>query len=230
MLISLWSDKGGAAKTTLAIQVAARLRARAIDLDYQRDFLEWAKLADFPCEDFAPPQGQHCSEELLERRAARLIAAAQDDTGIWIADSRPGTDPENLQAMGYSQLVIIPCRTDKRDLRALARSLDEVNEVRASGNPGLLAGVVVAALRDNALDRNASLGLQAVCSSMGEHFLGEMKDRTVYKQTYQAGTHVKDGPGGEEIEAIVQRIRGILPDMPPVAGRAPKSTAMSVAA
>jgi cellulose biosynthesis protein BcsQ len=214
MLISLWSDKGGSAKTTLAIQLAARLRAPAIDLDYQRDFLDWAVGAGFPCEDFAPPEGERCSDELFEKRSARLIRAAQEE-GVWIADSRPGTEPENLQAMGYAQLVIIPSRTDKRDLRALARALESVSLVRENGNPGLKAGVVVAAVRDCAIDRNASLGLQAVCASMGEHFLGEMKERTIYKQTYQAGTYVKDGPGGEEVDAILNRIRSILPALPP---------------
>jgi cellulose biosynthesis protein BcsQ len=215
MLISTWSDKGGVAKTTLAIQLAARFGARMIDLDYQRDLLDWAQNSGFPCEDLAPPDGQHCSEELFARRTKRLIEAATD-SDLWIADSRPGTESENLQAMGFSQLVIIPCRTDKRDLRALARALDAVSGVRENGNPALQAGVIVAALRDSALDRNASLGLQAVCSSMGEHFLGEMKDRTVYKQTYQAGTYVKDGPGGQEMDSIAQRVRALLPNLPPI--------------
>jgi cellulose biosynthesis protein BcsQ len=206
MLICTWSDKGGAGKTTLAIELGSYLKAKLLDLDRQGDLWRWAGRAGHPCE--------HLNPESLsaDQITARLVAAAEDDA-LWLADSRCGRAPEELRGMAFSQAVIIPARSGDQDLVALSRALSDVKRVRANGNPGLKAGIVLNASSQNRRrDRNTEEGLRAVCMTSGETYLGKIKDRLVYPDAYSQGKTAFgiDGGAKDELAEIFTNLTTLI--------------------
>jgi len=195
MLISTWSDKGGTGKTTLAILAGLHLDAQLLDLDPQGDLLRWAEKANRPC-----------SKVLNE---ATLIAAAKGSP-ITVVDCPPGRHPSSLQGMAFSQIVVIPTRSGDADLVALARALDAVASVKANGNPRLVPAVVLNAIRDTSRAHGIAKAL-AVPSNYT--YIGELKERVAYEESYSEGTSVLDAPNtlaATEAKALLARLDRII--------------------
>ena len=95
MRISVYSEKGGAGKSTLAVALAFAFDLPIIDLD---------------------PMGVS-SGHLRLRDATKL---RQDG---WIADFPAGTDLTHTQYLRDADLVIVPCRPTYPDLKGLGQTL-----------------------------------------------------------------------------------------------------------
>lgn len=200
MLISTWSDKGGTGKTTIAIVIAEFFGAQILDLDPQGDIDRWADRA-----------GRRCLKLSASKSAdttATLIQAAEAPT-LTVVDCPPGHDTAALQGMAFSQLVVVPTRSGDADLIALARALEAVKLVRANGNPDLRIGVVLNAIRETGRARGIS---QALKVASGYDYLGEIKERLAYEESYSTGTTVlaQPGPASQEVRSIMNRIQTIL--------------------
>jgi chromosome partitioning protein len=122
-IIAILSQKGGAGKTTLAINLAvlaSRLKKQTaiIDLDPQVSATNWHdnRSAEHP--------------SVVSAQAARLqqVVDAAEDAGanlIWL-DTAPHSESTSLAAARIADFVLIPCRPAILDLRAIGNTIDLV--------------------------------------------------------------------------------------------------------
>jgi chromosome partitioning protein len=119
--IAILSQKGGAGKTTLGLNlgVAAELKKMStaiIDLDPQASITQWgdSRGADTPI--------------VVSAQAARLpkILKTCEENGadLVIIDTAPHAERSALEAARSADLVIIPCRPSIVDLRAIGSTVD----------------------------------------------------------------------------------------------------------
>ncbi len=121
--IAVISQKGGSGKTTLALHLAVASAATGrntavIDLDPQASAAKWSdrREAELPV--------------VLSAHASRLEHEMQrvKDAGceILFLDTAPHSDSAALQAVGLSNLVLVPCRPAILDMEAISNTLDLV--------------------------------------------------------------------------------------------------------
>lgn len=115
------SQKGGAGKSTLAINLAVEATTRGsrvliVDLDPQGNALKWAERRSETTPDVA-------AESLAS--LGRVIAAARSEGyDLVMLDTAPNADTVALQAAKAADFVLIPCRPSQFDLEAIATTLD----------------------------------------------------------------------------------------------------------
>jgi len=120
-IYSIISQKGGAGKTTIALNLASISEKRGlttviIDIDPQASATQW---------------GDNREQEkpvIISAQATRLetvIATAKENkVDVVIIDTAPHSDSASLTASRVSDVVIIPCRPSVLDLRAISQSVD----------------------------------------------------------------------------------------------------------
>jgi chromosome partitioning protein len=128
-VLSIQSQKGGAGKTTLAINLAvAAERARQatviLDLDPQASAAGWrdTRSADAPAVVSIAPG----------RLAQGLRGAEEGGAGLVIIDTPPHAEASAVAAARSADLVLIPCRPAAFDLRAIGATADAA---RVAGKP-----------------------------------------------------------------------------------------------
>ena len=126
--IAIVSGKGGAGKTTLALNLAVAASQAGdtvlvLDTDPQASASAWAdqREAGAPVVEFCPGH----------RIVRSLDQADRAGTTLAIVDTAAGAGSEALTAAGASDLVLIPCRPSLLDVAALT----------AAADTALLAGV-----------------------------------------------------------------------------------------
>jgi chromosome partitioning protein len=119
--IAIISQKGGAGKTTLALNLAVAAtrsghQCAVIDIDPQASAKCWH---DFRQDD-APV--------VVSAQAARLPeiidAARQNGAGLVIIDTAPHSESAALAAARAADLVLVPCRPSLLDLKAITTTID----------------------------------------------------------------------------------------------------------
>ncbi len=119
-IVSLVSKKGGAGKTTLAVNLAvAATKAGAftivVDLDPQACAMAWHEQRDLEHPLVVPGK----PSELMG-----LIALADMvDADMVFIDCPPGDDTAAREASAVADLAVIPCRLGVPDLRAVEQSV-----------------------------------------------------------------------------------------------------------
>ena len=114
--IALIAQKGGAGKTTVAVNlaVAAGPKTALFDLDPQESAVIWA--------DRRQDETPHV-EFLTERRLPDGLKAASTQGFILsIIDTPPAAGPQALTAAEAANLVLVPCRPSLVDLDAIRRT------------------------------------------------------------------------------------------------------------
>jgi chromosome partitioning protein len=132
MTIAIVAQKGGAGKTTLAINLAAAAErageaALIIDTDPQASACEWAswRKGDPPeVIDSAPP-----------RLAAKIAQARNQGATFIFIDTPPHADAAASKAVEAADMVLIPCRPSAFDLAAI-RTTGQL--VKLHGKPAAL--------------------------------------------------------------------------------------------
>jgi chromosome partitioning protein len=119
--LAVISQKGGAGKTTLALNLAtaaerAGLTTAVIDLDPQASAKGWHD------------QRQQDTPAVISAQAARLVevleTARAHGAELVIIDTAPHSESASLAAARAADLVLIPCRPGILDIRAIATSAD----------------------------------------------------------------------------------------------------------
>jgi chromosome partitioning protein len=119
--IAIISQKGGAGKTTMALNLAVvaeqgNKSTAVIDLDPQASAMGWGdhRKADHPA--------------VISAQAARLsqvlAAASKAGAALAIIDTAPHSESAALAAARSADLILIPCRPAILDLRAIHSTID----------------------------------------------------------------------------------------------------------
>ncbi len=120
-VLAIVSRKGGAGKTTLAINLAVAAtaggrRVSILDTDPQASALAWSDCRHDPWPRVSP-----CP---AHRIARALQDAAAEGIGLAIVDTAPHAEGAALAAARAADLVVVPCRPALFDLHAVAAALD----------------------------------------------------------------------------------------------------------
>ena len=121
-IVAVLSQKGGAGKTTLAINLAVTAeratdgRAVLIDLDPQASAATWSDSRD------------ETSPRVLSAQANRLTKVLdrerREGTAFVVIDTAPHAEAAALTAARAADLILIPCRPGILDLHAIAATID----------------------------------------------------------------------------------------------------------
>lgn len=120
-IISIISQKGGAGKTTIAVNLAVasilkKKMAGIIDLDPQASAFGWGGNRDN--EDPVVVAAQTVSlPDILDR-------AEEAGADLMIIDTSPHSQNAALEAARVSDFVLVPCRPAILDLRAIGSTID----------------------------------------------------------------------------------------------------------
>lgn len=130
--ISIISQKGGAGKTTLALNLAgaakdAGFQSVVIDLDPQASAKGW--------HDQRSQEGPVVISAHASRLAEVTDAAREHGADLSIIDTAPHSETVALAAAKAADLILIPCRPAVFDLRAISSSVDLT---QIAGKPALV--------------------------------------------------------------------------------------------
>lgn len=155
-IISIVSQKGGAGKTTLAVNLGAAAAeagtpVRIYDIDPQGSALAWA--------DQRGTREPAVRQALPHRLPAEFPEAEADGIELVIVDSAAGAESASLTAARVADLVVIPCRPSMFDLVAIEATL-EIAEI--AGTPAVIALNAVPARGPAAGEATAALSRRGV--------------------------------------------------------------------
>ncbi len=204
-IIAVINQKGGAGKTTIAMNVAAGLVQRGstlvVDLDLQGSARQWASLGSKP---FPAPVKQ-----IVGPWTPRSLQQTYRDWDFVVLDCPPALDSHAAQqALRVSEIALIPTLPSPIDLWASLRLPQEIAEARKT-NPKLRAFVVL-----NQLEPKSALSA-AMRDGLAEFGLpvlnATLRRRVAYKScalegisVYQMGHRGQDAAA--EIQAIIEEV------------------------
>lgn len=186
--------KGGVGKTTLATHLAYYLEAELLDLDPQGDASDWGERSGWVQSRRVRGWGE----------AAKALGQGE---GPAVLDCPPGDGPHLLPALEAADLVVIPTKAGRQDLRAVGRMLERVKEAR-HGHRGLQAAVVF-----NEVKSQTTLAAEveeALKHLKDATFLGHLGSRQAFVEAFASGRAVTSGPGFEELHAVLRRVKRLL--------------------
>jgi chromosome partitioning protein len=154
--IAIISQKGGAGKTTLAINLAGAgesmgLRTIVVDLDPQASAKDW--------HDHRQKEAPIVISAHASRLNDVLATAKKHKADLCIIDTAPHSESSALTAAKAADLILIPCRPAILDLRAISSSVDLVQIAKRPALIVLNSIPPRGGLADQAEDAIASYGL-----------------------------------------------------------------------
>ncbi|MDD2767874.1 MAG: AAA family ATPase [Methylococcus sp.] len=198
--IAVISQKGGAGKTTLAINLAvAADRAgnggvTLIDLDPQASASVWGDNRELPTPQVASVQPNRLQPCLDKARA--------DGAGFVVIDTAPHSETAALAAARAADLILIPCRPAVLDLHAIGSTIDLA---RLAGTP--------AAVLLNSIPSRGSLADEAAEAVAGYEIPlvpVRIVQRAAYVHSLTCGKSIQEfeprGKGAEEIDRLYRWI------------------------
>lgn len=203
------SVKGGAGKSTLAVNLAAEYQRRkhrvlVVDADPQGTARVWAEVA---AERQQPAPTVIAMGKDLHRPGQLDRVAAAFDTVIIDCPGRDGAVVR--AALMVADLVLIPCGASPADAWALQQSLDLVDEARGL-RPHLAARVVITRRRATNLGKNARSDLVA----SGVPLLGvELAERVAYQVAMGEGRGVTTMTGQTEAVREIRELTKAVDDL-----------------
>ena len=196
-VIAVANLKGGVGKTTLAVHLAFYLEALLVDLDPQGDATDWAGRSGWVQAHPAPSWGE----------ARRTLAK---DHGPLVLDCPPGEGAHLVDVLAAADLVVIPTKSGRQDLRAVGRMLELVKEAR-SGHRGLRAGLVFNEVKSQT---NLAGEVEDALKHLKDAtYLGHLGSRQAFVEAFAAGRAVTSGPAYEELYAVLRRVRRLVKEI-----------------
>lgn len=211
-IIALVNEKGGAGKTTTAMNLAGsmanrRLRTLLVDADPQGTAMTWC---------IAAPENEPFPATVisLSSAGARLSSLVRDHSDKWdviIIDGPPSKDsPLTRAAIAVADLVIVPSQLSPPDLWATARTAAVIREEQErsedGGPPAYLLPTCVQStnIAGDVTDAIAKLGLPVLTARLGY--------RTAYKEAVAMGTtvHRLNFKAAEEMDALTTEVISLL--------------------
>ena len=164
-IITIASQKGGAGKTALAINLAVAAvcsgeLAALIDLDPQASVTAWAGHRDA-----ATPPVHTCNARGLSKSLERATASG---ACLIIIDTAPRAEAATLAAARAADLVLLPCRPTLVDLHAVPTSI-EIATVAGTDTAVVLNAVPTkGTLGEEARETLTGLGVRVLKQTIGQ--------------------------------------------------------------
>ncbi|MBB6254778.1 ParA family partition ATPase [Nitrospirillum iridis] len=201
-VVTIAQQKGGAGKTTLAIQLAvawslAGLRVAVVDIDPQGSLTAWFGLRTQTLDD---PGLTHM--QINGWRTQKEVERLAREHDVVVVDSPPHAETEARIAVRVATLVVVPVQPSPMDLWATRPTLEMA---KAEKRPVLLALNRVpprAKLADRLTEAVAGLGVPMAESVIGNRvgFAGAMMDGLSLQETDRRAK------GSEEVAALAGEI------------------------
>jgi chromosome partitioning protein len=213
-VIAVVNQKGGAGKTTLAMQLAGTLARRevkllVVDADAQGTATRWAACAPDDLPFPAPVIGLSAAEGKVHREVAKFI----DNYQLIVIDCPPAVEsPIPQSALLVADLALVPVIPSPPDLWA-AVGIRHLIESMAQTNQALVARLVI-----NDLEPRTSLARDVleILSAFGIALTQtRMHHRTAYRQSAAFGGTVhqmgsRAAPAIAEMEALATEVLELL--------------------
>ncbi len=204
-IIAMVGNKGGAGKTTIAVNLACVLNAVArtaiLDADPQGSALQWRAIA----EDTEMPDVFASA-----RQMETVLATRREEYRHLIIDCPPSVDArQTLQALELSNLALIPVQPSPLDLWATVH-IDHAIERAREVNPRLRALLVVNQLEPRTrLSRLVRQGLDELGLPAAETAVHR---RTIYRTSVLDGKSVINmgSRGRAAVEELQQLISEVI--------------------
>ena len=203
-IIALVGNKGGAGKTTLAINLATGLARQhdvvMIDADPQGSSLQWREIAG---DRSAPPVA--AAEEDLQRQAFNLM---QDYHHV-VIDCPPSVHaPQTRAVLGFGNLALIPVQPSPMDLWANVH-IEQSIEDALTINPSLRTLLVINQLEPRTkLSRLVREALSEIAFPVADT---AVRRRAIYRASALQGKSVFDmgrrgADAADEINQLIQEV------------------------
>lgn len=208
-VISIAGQKGGAGKTTLAVNIAEALRLQGarvviVDTDPQGSARYWRDLAEEQGATETAPVIASTGVGLLP--ALRALEAGAD---IVVVDTPPRMSAEARAAMAVASVVLTPVAMGGADVWALEQTAATVAEVRATRTDG--GPRVVAVL--NRIDPRTAFARQLPDAVRAQGFdvaKTVITNRVAWAEAMAIGktlaTYAPDSPAAEELRALLAEV------------------------
>jgi chromosome partitioning protein len=199
--IAIVAQKGGAGKTTLAINLAAAAERKGevaliIDTDPQASACEWASWRGASAADSSPPE---VIDSAPPRLAAKIAQAQSQGATFTVIDTPPHADVAASKAVEAADLVLIPCRPSAFDLAAI-RTTGQL--VKLHGKPAILL-FTAGPVRATKIYADAAALVQSFGIPVCPHVVA---DRAAFRHASAAGQTVFEiepsGRAAAEIAAV----------------------------
>lgn len=205
VIIAVINQKGGAGKTTIALNLAAALAAEGkrvllIDADPQQTAQDWAAIRDKP----PPFQVVAIAKPILHRDLPTLAA----DYDHVVIDGAPRNYEVARSAIAAADVVLIPVQPSGADLWASRETVGLIKELRSFKETQKSVFVVSRKIGRTVLGRG-------IVEALAEFDIPILRagttQRIAYAEALTSGTTVVEqdprGAAAEEIRAILNELR-----------------------
>jgi chromosome partitioning protein len=207
VIISVVNQKGGAGKTTIALNLSAALAAEGkrillVDADPQQTAQDWAAIRKRP----ASFRVVGLTKPVLHKAIPRLVA--DYDFEYVIIDGAPRNYEVSRSAIEAADLVLIPVQPSGADFWASRETVNLAKETQASKTTQKSMFVISRKIDRTVLGRDIANAL----AEFGIPILrAATSQRVIYAETLTAGStvveHQPSGPAAREIYAILSEIQ-----------------------
>jgi chromosome partitioning protein len=201
-VVTIAQQKGGAGKTTLAIQLAvawslAGLRVAVVDIDPQGSLTAWFGLRAQTLDD---PGMTHM--QINGWRTQKEVERLAREHDVVVVDSPPHAETEARIAVRVANLVVVPVQPSPMDLWATRPTLDMAKAEKRAVLVALNRVPPRAKLADRLTEAVAGLGVPMAETVIGNRvgFAGAMMDGLSLQETDRRAK------GSEEIAALAGEI------------------------
>ena len=213
-IIAVGNLKGGAGKTTLAVNIASALTAHGavvlVDADGQATAMAWGEAGKLPVTLEAMPLADD-GERALAAWLSRLVMLKSAAPFV-VVDLPPNLGGVTTAALTIADLFIVPVSPSGMDLRATEKALQllrQARQVRGGEKPHAL-------LVPARVDRRTAAGreIEGVLSDFREPVGPAISQRAAHVDAFGAGEWIGDyaprSAGHVEIEALAAVVRRIV--------------------
>jgi chromosome partitioning protein len=198
--LAIVAQKGGCGKTTLAVHMAvcaarSKFRTALIDIDPQGSAADW--------NESRPKEKRLDAIKATGGQLAALLKQAKNaGADLTIVDTAPHANSEAAEAAKLADLILIPCRPSRFDLKTMSTSLEVARLAKTR------AVIVINAAPRGRLADEARAALEGQGATVLEPV---MQQRAAYSHAVIDGQAVHeyepDGKAADEIDALFRCIR-----------------------
>lgn len=206
-VIAVCNLKGGAGKSTIAVNLACELNAVLVDADSQATASMWCELGTIPiAHERLPIENDRGIDRWIQK-----IKAIAETKAFVVIDCPPQLGNVSSAAVGFADCVLIPCTASSADLAATETAVDLVRRARTNRTEGPRCLIV-----PSKVDLRTSSGreIPEALKRFGERIGPTVHQRAAFVDSlgsgYWIGEYAPNGPAHQDIAALSAAVRRLL--------------------